>query len=114
MNDFIFHNPAKVYFGKNQLEHLPEELAAFGTKVLMVYGGGSIKKSGLYDKVRGLLESAGMELFELAGVEPNPRHTTANRGAAICRQNGIVPRWMLGASSRTWTSTRRSAWAEAR
>ena len=73
MNDFIFHNPAKVYFGKNQLEHLPEELAAFGTKVLMVYGGGSIKKSGLYDKVRGLLESAGMELFELAGVEPNPR-----------------------------------------
>ena len=89
MNDFIFHNPAKVYFGKNQLEHLPEELAAFGTKVLMVYGGGSIKKSGLYDKVRGLLESAGMELFELAGVEPNPRHTTANRGAAICRQNGI-------------------------
>ena len=38
MNDFIFHNPAKVYFGKNQLEHLPEELAAFGTKVLMVYG----------------------------------------------------------------------------
>ena len=89
MNDFIFHNPAKVYFGKNQLEHIPEELAAFGTKVLMVYGGGSIKKSGLYDKVRGLLESAGMELFELAGVEPNPRHTTANRGAAICRQNGI-------------------------
>ena len=89
MNDFIFHNPAKVYFGKNQLEHLPEELAAFGTKVLMVYGGGSIKKSGLYDEVRGLLEGAGMELFELAGVEPNPRHTTANRGAAICRQNGI-------------------------
>ena len=89
MNDFSGHNPAKVYVGKNQREHLPEELAAFGTKVLMGYGGGSIKKSGLYDEVRGLLEGAGMELFELAGVEPNPRHTTANRGAAICRQNGI-------------------------
>lgn len=89
MNDFIFHNPDKVYFGKNQLEHLPEELAAFGTKVLMVYGGGSIKKSGLYDEVRGLLEGAGMQLFELAGVEPNPRHTTANKGAAICKENGI-------------------------
>ena len=107
MNDFIFHNPAKVYFGKNQLEHLPEELAAFGTKVLMVYGGGSIKKSGLYDEVRGLLEGAGMELFELAGVEPNPW-----RSCSPTLQP--VPRWMLGASSRTWTSTRRSAWAEAR
>lgn len=45
MNDFIFHNPAKVYFGKNQLEHLPEELAAFGTKVLMVYGGGPSRRA---------------------------------------------------------------------
>ena len=89
MNDFIFHNPDKVYFGKDQLRRLPEELAAFGTKVLMVYGGGSIKRSGLYDEMRGLLEGAGMQMFELAGVEPNPRHTTANRGAALCKENGI-------------------------
>lgn len=89
MSDFIFHNPDKVYFGKNQLEHLPEELAAYGAKVLMVYGGGSIKRSGLYDEVRGLVEGAGMQLFELAGVEPNPRHATANRGAALCKENGI-------------------------
>ena len=45
MNDFIFHNPAKVYFGKNQMEHLPEELLKFGNRVLLVYGGGSIKKT---------------------------------------------------------------------
>ena len=47
MNDFIFHNPDKVYFGKNQIKHLPEELLKFGNKVLLVYGGGSIKKNGL-------------------------------------------------------------------
>ena len=45
MNDFIFHNPDKVYFGRNQMEHLPEELLKFGKKVLLVYGGGSIKKN---------------------------------------------------------------------
>lgn len=89
MNDFIFHNPDKIYFGKNQLEHLPGELLKFGKKVLIVYGGGSIKKSGLYDVVTGLLKSNGLEIFELSGVEPNPRHTTANKGAAICKRESI-------------------------
>lgn len=89
MNDFIFHNPDKVYFGKNQLEYLPEELLKFGKKVLLVYGGGSIKKSGLYDNVTKLMKDAGIEIFELSGVEPNPRHTTANKGADICKKEGI-------------------------
>ena len=89
MNDFIFHNPDKVYFGKNQLEHLPEELLKFGKKLLLVYGGGSIKKNGLYDTVTNLLKSNGLEVFELAGVEPNPRHTTANKGAEICKKENI-------------------------
>ena len=48
MKDFIFHNPDKVYFGKNQIKYLPEELLKLGKRVLFVYGGGSIKKSGLY------------------------------------------------------------------
>jgi hypothetical protein len=89
MNDFIFHNPDKVYFGKNQMEHLPEELLKFGKKVLLVYGGGSIKKSGLYDEVTKRIRDNGMELFELSGVEPNPRHSTANKGAAICKKENI-------------------------
>lgn len=89
MNDFIFHNPDKVYFGKNQLKHLPEELLKFGKKILLVYGGGSIKKNGLYDSVTELLKSNDLEVFELAGVEPNPRHTTANKGAQICKQENI-------------------------
>lgn len=89
MNDFIFHNPDKVYFGKKQMKHLPQELLKFGRKVLLVYGGGSIKKNGLYDEVTKLIKESGMELFELSGVEPNPRHATANRGAAICKKEGI-------------------------
>ena len=89
MNDFIFHNPDKVYFGKNQLGHLPEELLKFGKKVLLVYGGGSIKKNGLYDTVTKLLKANGLEVYELAGVEPNPRHTTANRGAETCKRENI-------------------------
>ncbi len=89
MNDFIFHNPDKVYFGRNQMEHLPEELLKFGRKVLLVYGGGSIKKNGLYDHICKMAKENRIELFELAGVEPNPRHSTANKGAEICKKEGI-------------------------
>ncbi|MBE7723935.1 MAG: iron-containing alcohol dehydrogenase [Enterocloster citroniae] len=89
MNNFIFHNPDKVYFGKNQLQYLPGELLNFGKKVLLVYGGGSIKKNGLYDKIITLAKDNGIELFELSGVEPNPRHSTVNKGAAICKREQI-------------------------
>ena len=89
MNDFIFHNPDKVYFGKNQLGHLSEELLNFGKKVLLVYGGGSIKRNGLYDSIVKIAKESGIELFELSGVEPNPRHSTVNKGAAICKERNI-------------------------
>ena len=89
MNDFTFYNPDKVYFGKKQLEHLSEELLKFGRKVLLVYGGGSIKKNGLYDSIVTIAKNNGIELFELSGVEPNPRHSTVNKGAAICKKENI-------------------------
>lgn len=89
MNDFVFHNPDKVYFGKDQMKHLPEELLKFGKKVLLVYGGGSIKKNGLYDLIVKSAQENGITLFELSGVEPNPRHSTADKGAAICKKEGI-------------------------
>lgn len=89
MNDFIFHNPDKVYFGRNQLEHLSEELLQFGKKVLLVYGGGSIKKNGLYDSITSIANNNGIKLFELSGVEPNPRHSTVNKGAEICKKENI-------------------------
>ncbi|MCC8192158.1 MAG: iron-containing alcohol dehydrogenase [Ruminococcus sp.] len=89
MNDFIFHNPDKVYFGKEIMKNLPTELLSIGKKVLLVYGGGSIRKNGLYDEIISLAKSADIELYELSGVEPNPRHAMVNKGAAICKEKGI-------------------------
>ena len=89
MNDFIFQNADRIYFGKSALDHLGDELKKYGKRVLLVYGGGSIKRSGLYDEVVKIVENSGLTLFELAGVEPNPRHTTANKGAKICKENNI-------------------------
>ena len=71
MNNFIYDIPVKVYFGQNQLCHLGEELSRYGTRVLLTYGGGSIKKSGLYDKVIAEIERAGLQVFELSGIEPD-------------------------------------------
>lgn len=99
MNDFVFQNTTKVYFGKNQLGHLSEEIKNFGKKVLLVYGGGSIKRIGLYDKIIAELKKIDAEVFELSGVEPNPRHTTVNKGAKICRENKIEVLLAVGGGS---------------
>jgi alcohol dehydrogenase len=99
MNNFSFHNPVKLIFGKGQLEKLTEELPNYGKKVLVVYGGGSIKKNGLYDEVMSLLDKLGMEVHELAGVEPNPRISTARKGAEICKEQGIDVLLAVGGGS---------------
>ena len=99
MKDFIFQNTTKIYFGENQLKNLGAEVKNFGSKVLLVYGGGSIKRIGLYDKIISELKKVGMEIFELAGVEPNPRHTTVNKGAKICRENKIDVLLAVGGGS---------------
>lgn len=89
MNNFVYDIPTKVYFGEGQLCHLGEELMKFGNRVLLTYGGGSIKRTGLYDKIVAEIEKAGLELFELSGIEPNPRIDTVRRGAAMCKDNAI-------------------------
>ncbi|UKS64457.1 iron-containing alcohol dehydrogenase [Rossellomorea marisflavi] len=89
MNEFTFYNPTKLIFGKGQVEQLKELVPQYGKKVLLVYGGGSIKKSGLYDQVTAVLKDIDAEVFELAGVEPNPRLTTVRRGVDICKEEGI-------------------------
>ncbi|QFF99787.1 iron-containing alcohol dehydrogenase [Psychrobacillus glaciei] len=99
MNAFSFQNPVKLIFGKGQLSQLAEELSLYGKKVLVVYGGGSIKKNGLYDQVISVLNDANMEVFELAGVEPNPRLSTAKHGADICKQEGIEVILAVGGGS---------------
>lgn len=87
--NFVYQTPTKIYFGDNQLGNLGPELKVHGQRVLLVYGGGSIKKTGLYDKVAEEIEKAGLELFELSGIEPNPRHTSVNKGAGICKKKNI-------------------------
>lgn len=89
MDNFIFQNPTKLIFGKDQLQQLKVEVPRYGKKVLLVYGGGSIKRTGLYDKVVTILNEIGAEVFELPGVEPNPRITTARKGVEICKTEGI-------------------------
>ncbi|MCM3765910.1 iron-containing alcohol dehydrogenase [Neobacillus niacini] len=89
MQNFIFQNPTKLIFGKDQLVHLKTEIPRYGNKVLLVYGGGSIKRSGLYEKVMSLLNEIDAQVFELSGVEPNPRVTTARKGVDICKQEGV-------------------------
>lgn len=89
MENFTYHNPTKLIFGKDQLNVLPEELKNYGKNVLLVYGGGSIKQNGLYDKVIRLLNDAEASIFELVGVEPNPRLSTVRKGIEIC-QNGKI------------------------
>jgi len=72
LGSIIYSNPTKLYFGENSIDFLKEELANYGNKVLLIYGGGSIKKSGLYDQVVSILKASGKEIFEDAGVMPNP------------------------------------------
>jgi len=76
-----------MLFGKDQIAALPEVINEFGRNVLLVYGGGSIKKNGIYDKVMELLSNC--NIVELSGVEPNPRITTVEKGVALCKEHNI-------------------------
>ncbi len=89
MNSFIYDIKTKVYFGENQLDNLGKETKNYGKKVLLTYGGGSIKKSGLYDEVVKYLSEEGLEIFELSGIKPNPRITSVRKGVDICKKENI-------------------------
>lgn len=89
MQNFFYNIPTKIAFGEGQITRLPELIKEFGEKVLLVYGGGSIKKIGLYDTVVSLCADNRIELFELSGVEPNPRVTTVRAGVELCRKHNI-------------------------
>lgn len=88
MENFTYCTPTKLIFGKNSIEKLPSEISAHGKRVLLTYGGGSIKKIGLYDEVLRLLD--GFEVYELGGIEPNPKYTTSVlEGVRLCKEHGI-------------------------
>lgn len=87
--DFQYYNPTKIYFGKSALDNLSGELANYGENVLLVYGKNSIKKSGLYDKIIGILSGAGKKVTELSGIKSNPSYAQLLKGAELVRENNI-------------------------
>ena len=99
MNSFVYDIPVKVYFGENQLQHLGQELRNYGRRVLLTYGGGSIKRIGLYDRVLEELRKADMEVFELSGIEPNPRIESVRKGAQMCKEHDIDVLLAVGGGS---------------
>lgn len=91
MNSFIYDIPTKVYFGEHQLSHLGEELAKYGKRVLLTYGGGSIKKSGLYDAVAAEVKAAGLTSSSFpassripVSIPCGPARRSAKRNASTC------------------------------
>ncbi|MEW4225123.1 iron-containing alcohol dehydrogenase [Rossellomorea marisflavi] len=89
MENFTYHNPTKLIFGKDQVNALTDLIPQYGKNVLLVYGGGSIKRNGLYDQVMDILKNLDVNVSELAGVEPNPRLSTVRKGIDICREDNI-------------------------
>ena len=89
LHDFSFYNPTKIHFGKSAMEHLPSELSCYGQNVLLLYGKGSIKKIGLYDKVIKILKDCDKNVTELSGIKPNPSYSQVLEGARLCSENAI-------------------------
>lgn len=89
MNNFTYDNKTKIIFGRGTENKVGTETKKFGSRVLLHYGGGSIKKSGLYDKVVNSLKEEGISFVELGGVQPNPRLSLVREGIRLCRENNI-------------------------
>ena len=89
MNNFIYDIPTKVYFGQGQIVHLPELIQTCGSRVLLVYGGGSVKKTGVYDTITHLLRENGIEWQELSGVQSNPKIGSVREGVRLVREHQL-------------------------
>lgn len=90
MRAFIYSYPTKVYFGEKAAEKaLPEELKKTGKTVMVAYGGGSVKKNGVYEEICGYLRDAGKEIVDFSGIMPNPTYKKVQEGAALAREKGV-------------------------
>ena len=87
--NFSFHNPTRLHFGKESLAKLSEELQNYGPKVMLTYGGGSIKKNGIYDQVVAILKAAGKTIIEEPGVMPNPTIEKVHEGAKLAKEEKV-------------------------
>lgn len=99
MENFVFDIKTKAYFGKDQIANLKEILPKYGKKVLLVYGGGSIKKNGIYDRILALVSEANLELTEFGGVESNPTLKTAKKGIELAKAEKIDSILAVGGGS---------------
>lgn len=90
MNNFVFENKTKVYFGKNVVkEHLGVLLSNYGETVMLAYGGGSIKCNGVYDEIMGILNAQGKRIVEFSGIMSNPTYQKVQEGAKLARENHV-------------------------
>ena len=89
LGNFIYSNPTKLYFGDDSLKYLNEELPKYGKNVQLIYGGGSIKKNGIYDAVVDILKANGKNIIEDSGVMPNPTVEKLYEGVEIARANNV-------------------------
>lgn len=89
LGNFVYSNPTRLYFGENALDGLSQELKNYGPNILLTYGGGSVKKSGLYDEIVAILKSAGKNIIELPGVMSNPTTEKLYEGVKLARDNKV-------------------------
>ena len=90
MNDFVYSYPVKVYFGTDAAQKaISQELDKYGNKIMLAYGGGSVKRSGVYDAVTEMLKEAGKEIVDFSGIMPNPTYAKVQEGAKMVREKGI-------------------------
>ena len=89
MENFVFSSPTKIIFGKRTEEHVGEEVKFYSSRILYIYGSGSIKKTGLYDRIVASLKKSRVEFVELSGVQPNPRLSLVEKGIKTCKKQGI-------------------------
>ena len=99
MENFTYYNPARIIFGRDTEAQVGREMKKLGSRVLLVYGGGSIKRSGLYDTVVRSLTNEGLSYVELPGVQPNPRLGLVQEGVRLCREHQVDAILAVGGGS---------------
>lgn len=99
MENFILHNPTRLHFGKNVIQQLPETIKRYGNKILLVYGGGSVKKNGIYQQVMDQVGKAGADVYEYSGIKSNPIIEDVDAAAALGRHKDVEMILAVGGGS---------------
>ena len=99
MNNFDFFLNTHVFFGRKAVYKIPQNIKCFGNRILMLYGGGSIKKNGIYDEIVSVLQKSKIEFLEIGGIDPNPRIDSVREGAKLCVENKIDAVLAVGGGS---------------